>query len=216
MDVDQEINAIRNMPEPQARRYRLNQFVSSESSWLPQSLWNALETAPLPHTNDVVFAVDRSENWSAATVTAAVRHQGKVYTTVVASVPNPSLDWLEDICADLWDRFGGMGFVMEAAVLKPLNDRLRDRGIKSEYFTQGQFANVSATVYSLISNGLVVHSADALLRSQVPKGVAKNIGEGWRISRKDSVGDVDALLATVMSIYAAEVMKADGPMLFVA
>jgi hypothetical protein len=62
----------------------------------------------------------------------------------------------------------------------------------------------------------VVHSADALLRSQVPKGVAKNIGEGWRISRKDSVGDVDALLATVMSIYAAEVMKADGPMLFVA
>jgi phage terminase large subunit-like protein len=216
MDVDQEINAIRNMPEPQARRYRLNQFVSSESSWLPQSLWNALETAPLPHTNDVVFAVDRSENWSAATVTAAVRHQGKVYTTVVASVPNPSLDWLEEICADLWDRFGGMGFVMEAAVLKPLNDRLRDRGIKSEYFTQGQFANVSATVYSLISNGLVVHSADALLRSQVPKGVAKNLGEGWRISRKDSVGDVDALLATVMSIYAAEVMKADGPMLFVA
>jgi phage terminase large subunit-like protein len=214
--LEQELSNIKNMPEEQARRYRLNQFVSSEAAWLEQSKWHALETGPLPHTNDVVFAVDRAENWRAATITASVKHDGKVYTAVVASVSNPDLDWLEAMCVDLWSRFGGMGFVMESATLKPLCDRLRDQGIKSEYLTQGQMANVSATVYSLVINGVVVHAGDPLLTSQVPKGVAKNIGEGWRISRKDSVGDVDALLATVMGIYAAETFKANGPMLFVA
>jgi phage terminase large subunit-like protein len=216
IDLEQEISNVRNMPENQARRYRLNQFVSSETAWLPMSKWNALTTAPLPHLNNVVFAVDRTENWGAATITANVKHEGKVYTAVVASVPNPSIEWLEALCMDLWKRHKGLGFVMEQSVLKDLSARLRERGVKVEYLTQGQLQNASATVYSLINEDRLVHAGDALLRTQVPKGVARNTGEGWRVSRKDSVGDVDALLATIMGAYACEVLKPAGPMLFVA
>lgn len=216
MDVDQEINAIRNMPENQARRYRLNQFVSSETAWLPLSKWNALEVGSLPHYNDVVFAVDRTENWGAATITAAVKHEGIVYTKVIASMPNPSIEWLEAVCADLANRYSYLSFVMEQSTLKDLSTRLRERGIKTEYLTQSQIMNASATVYALINEQRVCHGGDDLLKVQVPRGVSKNYGEGWRISRRDSVGDVDALLATVMGIYAVEVMKPNGPALFVA
>lgn len=216
IDLDQEINAIRNMPENQARRYRLNQFVSSESSWLSQAKWNALAVADLPHTTDSVFAVDRTENWGAATITQSVKHEGKVYTKIVASIPDPSLDWLEAICVDLNTRYAPQAFVMESTVLKALSDRLRAQGITTEYQTQTQLQNACATVYSLIQGGVVVHAGDALLSAQVPRGVAKNTGDGWRVTRKDSVGDVDALLATIMGIYAVEVMKPAGPMLFVA
>ena len=217
MDVDQEINAIRNMPENQARRYRLNQFVSSETSWLPQGKWGLLSTCEeLPTYKNVVFAVDRTDNWTAATITAAVKHEGRIYTRVVAAMPNPSLEWLEAICADLNKRYRPLSIVMEVANLRDLSARLKARGIKCEYLTQTQMINASATVYSLINEGVVVHGNDALLTDQVRKGVAKNVGEGWRISRKDSVGDVDALLSTVMGCYAAEVMKPQGPALFIA
>lgn len=215
-DVEQVASDLQHMPENKARRYGLNQFVASASSWLPSAKWKRLEVAALPHYNDVVFAVDRTDNWGAATITASVRHEGRIHTQVVASIPNPSLDWLEAICEHLWDTYGGLGFVMEVSNLRDLSARLKERGIKCEYLTQTQMQNACATVYSLISEGAVVHAGDDLLTAQVPAGVAKNTGDGWRITRKDSVGDVDALLATIMGVYAAEVMKPNGPMLFVA
>lgn len=218
MDIDQEINAIRNMPENQARRYRLNQFVASEAAWLEMSKWNRLKTGSIPDAarKNMVFAVDRAANWDYATITASARYEGKVYTEVVASLVNPTLESLEDLCMDLWRRYKGLGFVMEVANLRDLSARLKERGVKCEYLTATQMNNACAITYSLISEGKVVHAGDELLRRQVPKGVAKNIGEGWRISRRDSAGEIDSLLATVMGIYAAEVMKPKGPMLFVA
>lgn len=218
LDVADAINQVKNMPEAQARRYRLNQFVASEAAWLPSSLWNRLDTAPIPEAarKHVVFGVDRAENWDYATITASAKHEGKVYTEVVASLVNPNLEDLERICLDLWRRYKGIGFVMEVANLRDLSARLKERGVKCEYLTQTQMTNACATVYSMISENRLVHANDELLRRQVPKGVAKNIGEGWRISRRDSVGEVDSLLATVMGVYYAEVSKPQGPMLYVA
>lgn len=215
IDVDQEISNVRNMPENAARRYRLNQFVSSETSWLPMGKWMELDTSPLPHWDDVVFAVDRTDNWTAATITAAVKQDGKVYTQVVASIPSPDIDLLERMCVELNERFNPLNFVMEQAVLKDLVARLREQGIKTEYLTTGQLQNASATVYSLVTEHRLVHAGDPLLVQQVPRGVAKNSGEGWRVSRKDSVGDADALLSMLMAVYAAETMKASGPDLFI-
>src|SRR6478735_1812227 len=218
MDIDQEINAIKNMPENQARRYRLNQFVASEASWLPMTLWNRLDTGTIPDEarKSIVWAVDRAENWDYATITATAKHNGKVYTEVVASLVNPTLEQLESMCIDLWRRYKGLGFVMEVANLRDLSARLKERGVKCEYLTATQMNNACATAYSLISEGRVVHAGDELLRRQVPKGVAKNVGEGWRISRRDSAGEIDSLLATVMGIYGSETLKANGPMLYVA
>lgn len=216
MDIDQEINAIKNMPENQARRYRLNQFVASEASWLPMTLWNRLEVSPIPsECKHLVFAVDRAENWEYATITAATKHKGKVYTEVVASLTNPTIESLEALCMDIWRKHKGLGFVMEQINLRDLAYRLRERGVQIEYLTQTQMMNVCAVAFSLISEGKIVHAGDDLLRRQMPKGVSKNIGEGWRISRRESVGEIDSLLATVMSIYAAETMKPRSPMIYI-
>lgn len=51
-------NELATMPEADARRYRLNQFVSSMNAWLPVGAWQQL-----PHgkpLNPKVFAVDRT------------------------------------------------------------------------------------------------------------------------------------------------------------
>lgn len=207
IDVDQEIQALKSMPENQVRRYRLNQFVAAESTWLPMSMWQALERGPLPDQDKVVFAVERALNWEFATITAAKRVGNRVYTEVVASLVAPDHDQLEEICVQLWKEHSPDKFFMPSATLKVLADRLRERHVRVEYLTVTQMLNVCATAYSLIAEKRVVVNTDPLVDAQVPKGVAKNTGEGWRLSARDSIGEIDALMATLIGMYAAEITK---------
>src|SRR5690606_21346651 len=87
-DVEQVARDAANMSATSERRYILNQYVSSSSSWLPSAKWKALKVDTFPHWYAVVFAVERTDNWGAATITANVKHEGRIYTKVVASVPN--------------------------------------------------------------------------------------------------------------------------------
>jgi hypothetical protein len=48
------------------------------------------------------------------------------------------------------------------------------------------------------------HSSDPLLSIQFPRTVRKNVGDQYRISRKDSSIEIDAVMATVLAIYGAE------------
>jgi len=215
LDVNDAVQQVKNMPEQQARRYRLNQFVSSEASWLPMNLWNALDKGRIPkEAKNIVYAVDRAENWAFATITANAKHNGKVYTEVVASLTNPTLESLEAMCMDLNKVLRGVWY-MEASNLRDLAMRLRERGVKVEYLTSNQMNNVCATAYSMIAERRVIHANDELLRKQMTKAVSKNFGEGWRISRRDSSGEVDSVIATITGIYGAETSKAQGPMLYV-
>lgn len=216
IDVDQEINVVKRMPENQALRYRHNRFVASEASWLPMSLWTGAPKGAVPETRNVVFSVSRAENWSYATITASAKVEGRIYTEVVASLVNPDIDSLEEMCLRLWRKHKPIGMLMEAATLRDLAYRLRDRGVKVEYLTSGQMQNVCAVAYALISEAKVTHADDPVVNLQMPRGVAKNSGDGWRISRPDSSGDIDAVLATVMGIYGAETMKPQGASLYVA
>ena len=217
MNLEQEIQVVKTMPENQARRYRHNQFVASSSSWMPVSKWMGLEKGTIPEkAKNTVIAVDRAENWTYATITATAKHEGKIYTEVIASLTNPTLERLEEICVDINRRFRPQQYVMEQSVLKDLAHRLRERGLNVEYLTTGQVQNACATAYAAISENRVIHAHDWVVNTQMPRAVAKNVGEGWRISRRDSAGEIDAVLATIMGIYGAETLKVRGPALVIA
>ena len=213
--LSEVLRIVRGLPENQARRYVLNNFVASASSWMPTSSWTNLTKSVLPKPA-TVFAVDRSDNWGYATITANVKHEGKVYTEVVASLTNPNVDRLEEMCVALSRKHPRCTFVMEAAVLKDLATRLRERGVNVEYLTQAQVMNACATTYAAIAEQRVIHAHDMVVAVQMPRAVAKNSGEGWRISRRDSAGDVDAVLATIFGIWAAENIKDKAPSLYIA
>lgn len=216
MDIDQELNVIRNMPENQARRYRLNQFVASESAWLPMEFWWGSEKGNVPKGVPFVLSVDRAENWSYATITASAKVGDRIYTEVVASLVQPTLESLEAVLYDLWRRTKPMKVFMETFNLRELALSLRERGVPTEYLTSGQMQNACAMAYSLLSEKKVVHADDPLVNYQMPRAVAKNQGEGWRISRRESASDIDAVIATVIGIYAAATTKPQSPPLVVA
>lgn len=214
LDMEVVLDAVRSMPEDQARRYRLNQFVSSQSSWLPMSLWHAAGSTETAPDGPVVFTVDRTPSWEYATVTATQKaSDGYIYTQVVASIRKPNLEWLTDLCIRL-NAHNPQTFVMDGYTLGDLGKELAARGIETRILRQSDVTNACATSYSLLAQGKVRHADDDLLRQQMPFAVKKNVGDAWRINRQASSNSIDAVMATVMGIYVADTSKEVGIQVF--
>lgn len=196
------LDAVRGMPEDQARRYVLNQFVSSQSSWLPSHLWHAAAAGPVPVQSGVVFTVDRTPSWEFATVTATVKTDEGVHTGVVAALRKPNAEWLLDLCMRLYQHNPSM-YVMDGYTLGDLAAELKRRGYPVKVMRQGDVSNACSTAYALIAQGKVRHANDGLVNQQMPFAIRKNIGDAWRISRQASSVSIDAVMATVLGIAVA-------------
>ncbi|MFD1505266.1 hypothetical protein FE374_09345 [Georgenia yuyongxinii] len=207
LDAQNLISDIRAMPEPDVIRYRLNRFLdSSAASFLSQDQWVAAgrgdgETFP---EGRPVFAVDRSPDWGFATVTANVKVDGVTHTEVVASLVNPTLERLLQVCTQLSVHSPSM-FVMDGYALRDLGGELKRRGLQVRICTQGDVVNASSLFYSKVVRRELRHGNDGLLSVQIPRTVRRNVGEAFRISRKDSSVEIDAVLATALGVWAAEV-----------
>lgn len=202
MNLEQTQNDVRAIPEPDARRYRLNQFVASTGSWLPTTYWHNSK-GTWPAGGPVFFSIDRTPDWGYASVVASTKVDGKVHSELVASIVKPNLNTLINVCLDL-AKHGPQQFVVDGYQLKDLANELKSRGLPVRVMTQGDVMNACGTAYGLIVQDKVTHADDPLINMQMPRATRKNIGEGWRISRKDSSTEIDGVMATVFGLYVAE------------
>lgn len=198
-DLSVLLDAVRGMHIDEARRFVLNQFVSSQSSWLPSHLWHNAADGPVPIEDGVVFAVDRTPSWEFATITATVKTEEGVHTGVVASLRKPNPEWLLDLCIRLY-KYNPATFVMDGYTLGDVAKELQARGYPVKVLRQGDVSNACTTAYALIAQGKVKHAQDPVVNEQMPFAVKKNVGDSWRISRQASSVSIDAVMATVMGI----------------
>ena len=199
------------MPEPEARRYRLNQFVSSMNAWLPVGTWQNLPRSKV--VNPKVFAVDRTPGWDyASIVTAEEQADGTICTELVMSFNNTNVDQLLEACMKLskW----GQPFVMDNYVLADLAIALKQRGIKVQTTSNKDLINASNNAYSRIMLKKLSHAYDEIVSVQMQRAVRKNIGESWKITRKDSGTDIDAAIATILAVWYVETKKQPTQMVF--
>lgn len=200
---------VRTEPESTALRYTHNRFTSAESAWLPMSLWHKAGAGDRPVMTRPVFTIDRTPSWEHATITATWKVDGRIYTEVVASLNKPTLEWLLNLCLEL-QKHSPLLFVMDSFTLADLAKELERRGLPTKVMRLGDVTNACATSYALIASGKVSHANDELLRRQMPFAVKKNVGDAWRINRQASSVNIDAVMATVFGIYAAEIQKDHG------
>lgn len=205
LDMAVTLDAVRSMPEQEARRYRLNQFVAAESAWLPMSIWYKAQHGPIPEGDGVVFAIDRTPSWEHATITATTKEDGIYYSEVVASINKPTLEGLLDICLRL-NAFNPT-FVMDGYTLNDLAKELTQRGMQVKVLRISDVTNACATSYALLASGKAKHAGDELLRRQMPFAVKKTVGDAWRINRQASSVDIDAVMATVFGYYGASLTR---------
>jgi hypothetical protein len=199
------------MPEADARRYRLNQFVSSMNAWLPVGTWASLpQGRPV---NPKVFAVDRTPGWDyASIVTAELQEDGMVYTELVASFNNTNVDELLAACTKL-QKYGQM-FIMDNYVLADLAAAMKQRGFRVQTTSNKDLINASNNAYRTIMRKKLSHPRDEIVSLQMQRAVRKNIGESWKITRKDSGTDIDSAIATVLAVWYVETQKTPTKMVF--
>lgn len=208
LDAENILSDVRSMPPQDVIRYRLNRFVAGTSIFISPAMWQAC-ARPFGDHLDLgdtrpIFAIDRSPDWQYATIAVAIKgEQGITQTELVASIVKPTLEQLVHLCLQL-SRYSPQTYIMDGYALKELGQELKKRGMQVTVATQGDIINASSLLYAKIAQRKIRHSSDPLLSVQFPRTIRKNIGEQFRISRKDSSVEIDAVMATLLAVYAAE------------
>ena len=207
IDAETVLNDVRAMPPTDVIRYRLNRFVAGQAQFITSLMWSKC-ARPFGERLDLngqrpTFAIDRTPDWGFATISMAVKKENVTETELVASILKPSLEQLVNMCVEL-SKHSPQTFIVDGYSLRDLGNELRKRGLPVVIATMGDVISASALTYSKIARQEIRHSSDPLLSVQFPRTVRKNVGESFRISRKDSSVEIDAVMATILAIYGAE------------
>jgi phage terminase large subunit-like protein len=204
LPLENVLSDLKTIPEHEARRYRLNQFISgTAASWIPSDTFRkAGDRLSIPQTGGV-FAVDISKNWEHATIAFANQVGEEHHTELVRTFVNPNETTLFNALVELHHKFAPRAIALDDRALPGLGKRLKLAGFPVWQLWTKEISAACSVVYSMLANGEAKHNNDPLLIVQSPRGIAKYSGETWLISRKESLGEIDALLATVMSLYVS-------------
>jgi phage terminase large subunit-like protein len=216
LDLNTVLSDIRSIPEHEARRYRLNQFIAgTANSWIASEFFARAAGDGITKQEDVVLSVDRTKNWEFATIAAARKTEDGTYETeLVATYAGATERVLYNRLKELYARGSVSAIAVDDRQLPNLAKLLKMDGLPVWQLWTKEISSACSTVYAMFSTGQVKHRNDPLLQLQSPKGIAKYTGETWLISRKESLGDVDALMATVMALYVSATHREIGLQVF--
>lgn len=202
--IEEVLSDMKTLPEHEARRYRLNQFISGTvSSWITSDTFRKAGTrVDIPQTGGV-FAVDITKNWEHATIAYANQVADEHHTELVQTFVNTNETQLFNRLVELYNKHQPRAIALDDRSLPGLGKRLKLSGIPTYQLWTKEVSAACSVVFALFSTGKGKHNNDPLLIAQSPNGVAKYSGETWLISRKDSLGEIDALLATVFALYVS-------------
>ena len=203
--LDRIMTDLATIPEHEARRYRLNQFISGSSeSWLPAPVFYACQAQGIEDITGCVLAVDVTSTLDHATISAAKKVGDKVQTELVASLVNPTEGRLYEMLVSLLRTTKATAIVVDGGRMPNLQKRLKQNGLPLWSLWSKEVAAAASTSFSLFQQGLIEwNGTDQLLIAQVPRGVVRYSGENWFLSRRDSFGDIDAVTATLMAVYVS-------------
>lgn len=208
--LDRVLSDLQTLPENEARRYRLNQFVSSTSeSWLPSEFFNVAAGSGVQNVEGAIIALDRTKSWEYLTLAAAHKNGDVIETELVATLVQPREIDVYHLLEKMFQEKKIRAVALDGQMFPDLAKRLKTHGYKTYELWSKEVAAACSTTFSLFANGSIRHNNDPLLRQQVGHGVAKYTGETWRISRRESRGDIDALMATMFGIYVATIVEGE-------
>jgi phage terminase large subunit-like protein len=183
-------------------RYTLNRFIGGAAdAWTNTHAWAATVTHdPISHVGDVVYTIERTEEWEWASVLATSRTGNAYATELVASIPAPTPELLADVCRALARR-GRCEFAIDRRTLNSLGKKLEEEGYTVHRLIAEEMATASQTAHALISRRTVAHPDDPLVRLQSARARRRYGENGWTISRGLSGTDIDTTIALAMGLY---------------
>jgi len=202
--LDRIMSDLATLPEHEARRYRLNQFISGvTNTWLPADLFHAAAGDGVTEMQGSVLGIDITSKWEFATIAAANRNGEIVETELVASFNQPSESALYNHIIGLVRKHKIRAIVLDGQRAPNLAKRLKQGGFAVWQLYSKEVSSACSQGFAAFSTGKIKHNNDPLLIAQYGRGVAKYVDESWFLSRRLSTGDIDAVMATLFAHYVA-------------
>lgn len=211
MDLeDMEVSA-KQTGESAFRRYRLNQWVRSQESWLPAGAWEQGNDSSVAIAKDrpVWVGLDMAlKHDSIAVVVAQPLEDGRIVVRSRIWIPDGGrleVASVEAYLRDLHQRYDVVEFAYDPAYFQRSAEILTDDGLPMVEFPQSRQRMIPACghAYELIVAGKVIHDGSPVFTDQVLSAAQRMTDDGWRLSKGKSRRKIDAAIALVIALDRA-------------
>lgn len=206
VNAQRELEKSLTKPPAHVKQFRLNLFHDGLSEpWIPVEDWAACAGTGLTEFKDVIYAIETSEAYAYATISAYRKDDdGIIRKAVVARLVDPDPQALKDWCVRL-RKAGRCTFVVDGwKRTRFLADFLEDKGWPV-IRVGSRRAEAAGITYAAIKRGEVEHDNQGLVNMQHATARTKAQGDDFVVVSNGS--DIDAAYADVFGIYAAETFK---------
>lgn len=210
LDPEDLLTATKQTSEMAFRRWRLNQWVRSQESWLPIGAWEQ-NVGEVEFDRDVPMfvGIDMAlKHDSIAIVQAQKNEEGRF--GVRAKIWHPSDEGVdvadvESYLRSLHRDFNVVEFAYDPAFFQRSAEILADDGLPMVEYPQSGSRMIPAcgNAYELIVSARVVHEGSPTFTDQVLSAAQRMTENGWRLSKGKSKRKIDACIAMVMALDRA-------------
>lgn len=216
-EEDMEV-ASKQTSEMAFRRYRLNQWVRSQESWLPLGAWEQCTgTVEINKEDDCYVGIDMAlKHDSIAIVLAQPQADGKCY--VEAKIWHPDMEAIDIADVEAHLRYLHLNyqvkeFAFDPAFFQRSAEALMDDGLPMLEFPQSSQRMIPAcgNAYDMIVTNRVVHNGSPTFGDQVLSAAQRMTDNGWRLSKGKSKRKIDAAIALCMALDRATRRQSNTP-----
>jgi phage terminase large subunit-like protein len=210
LDPEDLSAAVRQTSESSVRRWRLNQWVRSQESWLPVGTWEQCvsHTHELDPELPVWVGIDMALKRDTIAVCVAQPQPDRV--VLKAKIWNPEIEGIdiagvEAHLRELHNTYEVREFVYDPAFFERSAEALSDEGMNLVTFPQTASRMVPAcgNAYEMIVAKKVAHDGSPTFTDQVLSAAQRMSDKGWTLSKGKSKRKIDACIAMVMALDRA-------------
>ena len=209
LDIDDMRTAVKQTDEAAFRRWRLNQWVRSQESWLPEGAWQQCrDERELRNDLPIWVGVDMALKHDSIAVVLAQPQDDVVVTCARIWQPQDEgvdVAGVEAHLRAIHNEYEVREFVYDPAYFQRSAEALADDGLPMVEFPQSAARMIPACghAYELIVNRKVTHDGSPTYTDQVLSAAQRMTDQGWRLSKGKSKRKIDACIALVMALDRA-------------
>jgi phage terminase large subunit-like protein len=209
-------SSILRTPEAEFKTKRLNMWVATQNTWLPEGAWNSLDVGPTSHTQaPIILGLDGSfNNDSTAVIACSIEETPHIWVVGAWEKPAESgNEWsvpifdVEEAIRKACKSFNVREIVCDPYRWARSMQALQEEGLPIVEFPQSPQRMVPATqrFYEAVMNKTLTHDGDVRLTRHMNNAVLKTDNRGQRLSKdaRYSARKIDLAVAAVMAFDRA-------------
>ena len=201
--------SVTQSTEAAFRRFRLNQWVRIEESWLPAGSWEKCYSDLTINRHDETFVgIDMALKHDSIAVVVAQPQKDRI--VVEAKIWQPQqigvdVAEVEQYLRSLHRNLNVKEFCYDPAYFQRSAEALSDDGLPMVEFPQtaGRMVPACGHTYEMITNTKLAHDGSPTFTDQVLSAAQRMTDTGWRLSKGKSKRKIDACIAMVRAVDRA-------------